>query len=323
MNFKHLQTFVTICECGTVSRAAAQLRITQPALSRRIEALQNELGLRLFDNRGRRLLLTSEGKEFLRHSRALLAQAETVLATGRALGDGRAGVLRIGGAPHTLAAFFPSFVTEYEKQNSDVRIRLFEAGAAKLLTMIEHGELHFAVTLALGHDHLAKVLLPAVQLLALTAPRSRYGGDGRIEIGSLRDVPLLVMPPGYATRETFDAACRIAGVHGSVVFESATLSTLAAFAEAAWGCRRAGDIQEKRRARADWRIGIAPQASHHAARRSLGQQQTASALRRRFSRGVFGARKSPHARWPPQPRQVASAVSDLHPHRPAPCRKLQ
>ena len=235
MNFKHLQTFVTICECGTVSRAAAQLRITQPALSRRIEALQNELSLRLFDNRGRRLLLTSEGKEFLRHSRALLAQAEAVLATGRALGDGRAGVLRVGGAPHTLAAFFPSFVTEYEKQNPDVRIRLFEAGAAKLLTMIEHGELHFAVTLALGHDHLAKQLLPAVQLLTLTAPRSPYGGHGRVEVGSLRDVPLLVMPPGYATRETFDAACRIAGVRGSVVFESAALNALAAFAEAGHG----------------------------------------------------------------------------------------
>ncbi|HET7156040.1 MAG TPA: LysR family transcriptional regulator [Hyphomicrobiaceae bacterium] len=235
MNFKHLQTFVTICECGTVSRAAAQLRITQPALSRRIEALQNELSLRLFDNRGRRLLLTSEGKEFLRHSRALLAQAEAVLATGRALGDGRAGVLRVGGAPHTLAAFFPSFVTEYEKQNPNVRVRLFEAGAAKLLTMIEHGELHFAVTLALGHDHLAKQLLPAVQLLTLTAPRSPYGGHGRVEVASLRDVPLLVMPPGYATRETFDAACRIAGVRGSVVFESAALNALAAFAEAGHG----------------------------------------------------------------------------------------
>ena len=48
----------------------------------------------------------------------------------------------------------------------------------------------------------------------------------------MRAVPLLVMPPGYATRETFDAACRIAGVHGSVMFESAALSTLAAFAEA-------------------------------------------------------------------------------------------
>jgi len=235
MNLKYLQTFVAICECGTVSRAATQLRITQPALSRRIKALQEELGLTLFDNLGRRLLLTSEGKEFLRHSRVLLAQAEAVLATGRALGGGRAGVLRIGGAPHTLAAFFPSFVTKYEKQNPGVRIRLFEAGAAKLLTMIEHGELHFAVTLALGHDYLAKRPLPAVQLLVLTARRSRYAGDGRVDIGTLGDVPLLVMPPGYATRETFDAACRIAGVHGSVVFESAALNTLAAFAEAGQG----------------------------------------------------------------------------------------
>jgi DNA-binding transcriptional LysR family regulator len=235
MNFKYLQTFVTICECGTVSRAATQLRITQPALSRRIKALQEELGLTLFDNLGRRLLLTNEGKEFLRHSRALLAQTEAVRAAGRALGGGRAGVLRIGGAPHTLAAFFPSFVTKYEKQNPDVRIRLFEAGAAKLLTMIEQGELHFAVTLPLGHDHLAKRLIPPVQLLVLAAPRSRYGKAGRVDIGTLADAPLLVMPPGYATRETFDAACRIAGVHGSVVFESAALNTLAAFAEAGHG----------------------------------------------------------------------------------------
>jgi DNA-binding transcriptional LysR family regulator len=193
------------------------------------------LGLTLFDNLGRRLSLTSEGEEFLRHSRALLAQADAVLATARALGGGRAGVLRIGGAPHTLAAFFPSFVSKYEKQNPGVRVRLFEGGAAKLLTMIEHGELHFAVTLALGHDHLAKRPIPAVQLLVLTAPRSRYAGDGTIDVGTLGGAPLLVMPPGYATRETFDAACRIAGVHGSVVFESAALSTLAAFAEAGHG----------------------------------------------------------------------------------------
>jgi DNA-binding transcriptional LysR family regulator len=235
MNFKNLQTFVTICECGTVSRAATKLRITQPALSRRIKALQEELGLTLFENSGRRLLLTREGEEFLRHSRALLGQADAVLATGRALGSGRAGILRVGGAPHTLAALFPSFVAKYEKQNPGVRVRLFEAGAAKLLTMIEQGELHFAITSPLGHDRFTKRLIPAVPLLVLTAPRSRYGGDGRVDIATLADIPLLVMPPGYATRETFDAACRIAGLHGSVVFESAALNALAAFAEAGHG----------------------------------------------------------------------------------------
>ena len=61
MNFKHLQTFVTICECGTVSRAAAQLRITQPALSRRIKALQEELGLPLFDNLGPPAIVDERG----------------------------------------------------------------------------------------------------------------------------------------------------------------------------------------------------------------------------------------------------------------------
>lgn len=131
--------------------------------------------------------------------------------------------------------FFPSFVSQFEKQNPGVRIELFEAGAAKLLMMIAHGELHFAVTLELGHGHLAKRLIPPVQLLVLTAPRSRYGENGKVAIETLGDVPLLVMPPGYATRETFDAACRIAGVHGSVTFESASLSTLAAFAEAGHG----------------------------------------------------------------------------------------
>ena len=177
-----------------------------------------------------------------------------MLATGRALGDGRAGVLRIGGAPHTLAAFFPSFVTEYEKQNPDVRVRLFEAGAAKLLTMIEHGELHFAVTLALGHDHLAKQLLPAVQLLTLTAPRSHMAGTARSR-SKLARCSVARHAAGIATRETFDAACRIAGVRGSVVFESAALNALAALRKPGMGlpsCRRHSGEKASACGLADW-----------------------------------------------------------------------
>ena len=65
MDLKHLRTFVTVAELGTVSRAALQLRITQPALSRQIADLERELGLTLFDRVGRRLLLTGEGDQLL------------------------------------------------------------------------------------------------------------------------------------------------------------------------------------------------------------------------------------------------------------------
>ena len=65
MDLRHVRTFVTIAELGTVSRAAEHLRIAQPALSRQIGDLEKELGIKLFDRVGRRLLLTGEGEQLL------------------------------------------------------------------------------------------------------------------------------------------------------------------------------------------------------------------------------------------------------------------
>lgn len=75
MDLRHLRTFVTVAELGTVSKAADRLRIAQPALSRQIATLEQDLGLRLFDRVGRRLVLTSAGEELLGDCRGLLSQA--------------------------------------------------------------------------------------------------------------------------------------------------------------------------------------------------------------------------------------------------------
>ena len=61
MDLRHARTFVAVAELGTVSKAAQQLRIAQPALSRQINHLERELGLKLFDRVGRRLMMTGEG----------------------------------------------------------------------------------------------------------------------------------------------------------------------------------------------------------------------------------------------------------------------
>jgi len=236
MDTRQLAAFCAVVERRSFSQAADRLGVTQPAVSLQVRALEKRLGTQLLDRSGRRVEPTEAGWRLYRGAQRMLALEDQLVADVAASGQGAlAGDLVLGASTGPAAVAIPVALAEFQRQNPDVRVRLFEAGAAKLLTMIEHGELHFAVTLALGHDHLAKQLLPAVQLLTLTAPRSPYGGHGRVEVGSLRDVPLLVMPPGYATRETFDAACRIAGVRGSVVFESAALNALAAFAEAGHG----------------------------------------------------------------------------------------
>jgi DNA-binding transcriptional LysR family regulator len=72
MDLRHIRTFVTVAEVGTVSKAASRLHVAQPALSRQIAHLEDELGVRLFDRAGRRLLLTGEGEQLLSDCRGLL-----------------------------------------------------------------------------------------------------------------------------------------------------------------------------------------------------------------------------------------------------------
>src|SRR5262249_7397235 len=141
MNLKHLQTFAVIAKHGSVAKAADELRITQPALSRQIKTLQEQLDLKLFDLVGRRLSLTAEGKEIVKHCHGLLVHAGTVFEDARSLGQGKTGVLNVGAAPQTIARYFPSFLQSYQKDAPDVRVRLVEAGAADLLAMVERGDL--------------------------------------------------------------------------------------------------------------------------------------------------------------------------------------
>jgi DNA-binding transcriptional LysR family regulator len=89
MDLRRLKTFAAVAEHGTVLRAAQVLHITQPALSRQIAGLEQEVGFELFERIGRRLLLTPRGEQFLKDSRSLLAHADLPQAQGaRQLADG-------------------------------------------------------------------------------------------------------------------------------------------------------------------------------------------------------------------------------------------
>ena len=80
MSLSQLQYFVTVAEEQHVTRAAERLRISQPPLSRQIQALEDELGQSLFERRGRGIVLTEFGRYFATKASALLDHAESVLA---------------------------------------------------------------------------------------------------------------------------------------------------------------------------------------------------------------------------------------------------
>lgn len=140
-------TAVTVTELGSISAAARKLRITQPALSRQLRDLQAEFGLRLFDQVGRRLELSTEGMELLPSCMTLLRQADDLLEHARSLRDAESGVLRVGVTPHSAANLLPGFLLKFATRHVRVRVELAEAGSFDQLEMLRRGELHAIIAM--------------------------------------------------------------------------------------------------------------------------------------------------------------------------------
>jgi DNA-binding transcriptional LysR family regulator len=238
VDLKRLRTFVAVAEHGSVSKAAEHLHITQPALSRQLQDLQQEFGVRLFELSGRRLRLTGEGEELLPYCRQVLGQAEAVAERARSLARGDTGVLRVSATPQMIESVFPGFLRRYAEECPGVQVRPVEAGAVEQMTLLERGEVHLAIGFHPGDERrFASLALPPLHVLAAYAPSLPIprAGRGNIEVGALANVPLLLLDRSFGSRKLLDAACRLARVEPRVLFEGAAPHTLLALAEAGLG----------------------------------------------------------------------------------------
>ena len=87
MSLDQLESFVVVAETGSVMRAARQLHISQPPLSRKIRAMEDELGTSLFERLPRGMRLTEEGQRFLPHAKAVLVAVEAARGSVQPLTD--------------------------------------------------------------------------------------------------------------------------------------------------------------------------------------------------------------------------------------------
>ena len=239
MDLRRLRTFVTVAEHGSVSKAAVALHITQPALSRQISSLEDEFGFELFERAGRRLLLTARGEQLLGDCRSLLTHAAVLSERAGALRRGDIHTLRIAGSALTVEGLFPTFLGCYAERHPDVKLMPLEADAAQHLGMLERGEAHLAIhvvnMMQIDDQRFAIHMLPQFQVLAACAPSLGIERTQSIDIRRLVRHPLLAPHPSFATRNIFDAACRLAGVRPNVLLESTAAHALLALAEAGHG----------------------------------------------------------------------------------------
>ena len=239
MDLRRARTFVTVAELGTVSKAALRLRVAQPALSRQLMDLEHELGLRLFDRVGRRLLLTGAGEQLLSGCRVLLNSASAVTEQAQLLRHGDTGILKIAGSPQHIESVLSQFLHRYAERYPKVEVKISEGTGSDILSLLERGEIHLGQNLLhavrLDERHYGSLALGSVELLAACRPSMSLGHGRTIEVARLAGLPLLLMDSGFGFRRAFDAASRMAGLKPTIMFESRNPHTLLALAEAGHG----------------------------------------------------------------------------------------
>src|SRR5262249_16871823 len=197
MDLRHLRTFVTVAEQGTVSKAALCLRVAQPALSRQVKELEEELGLRLFDRVRRRLVLTGEGEQLLGDCRAVLGAVGSLSERAQRLQRADTGILKVAATPQTIEGVLSTFLHQYAERRPNVHVKLTEAVGSNLLGVLERGDVHVSISLTqmvqADNHPFESFTLPPIEFLAACHPSLELGTAGNIDIVKLAPYPLLLL----------------------------------------------------------------------------------------------------------------------------------
>lgn len=242
MELRHLRYFVGVAEELHFARAAARLGISQPPLSQQIGALEQELGVRLFDRTSRSVKLTSAGAAFLDAARATLEQAERAVSLARRAARGELGELNLGF--NASAPFVPKIakaIYDFRQLYPDVELVLTElAGRPQPTALIDHALdacfLRSARRPDVG-ETIAVMPILRERLFVAMRPDHRLAAQDEVALRDLGGEPLLLYfrERGATFTDELFAMLRAVGVEPVVAHSVREVSTLFGLAAAGVG----------------------------------------------------------------------------------------
>ncbi|MEB5337536.1 LysR substrate-binding domain-containing protein [Pseudomonas aeruginosa] len=241
MELRHLRYFIAVAEELHFGRAAERLGISQPPLSQQIQALEEEIGARLFERTNRRVELTDAGRLFLDESRQVLAQVDKAVLLARRAHLGELGELKIGftsSAPFTST--IPSSIHAFRKAYPDVHLDLQEMSSRQVLKALLEESLQVGVIRPLAlPDAVHWVELfrePLVAVLRADHPLAAGSEDG-LAIAALAEEPFVFFPRSYGAGlyDQVIALTRQAGFSPRIAQEASEAMTIIGLVSAGLG----------------------------------------------------------------------------------------
>lgn len=239
MNSRQLQYAVMLSETGSFSSVAESLGITQPALSKQIMLLENEIGIKLFNRNTSPISLTAAGEHFIFEAKEILYKEDQLRRSMEDYKSGDKGTLTIGITPFRSSYLAADIVSRVRDRYPNVKVKIYEEGSDILRKGAAEGKYDFAVVNLPVDDTVLEATPMKEDSLVLILSESlirkypNLSGKKEIEFNECVDLPFAVVSPSQEMRILFDRLCALNGFSPNIAAEVTELKSVFGLAKKA------------------------------------------------------------------------------------------
>jgi DNA-binding transcriptional LysR family regulator len=220
--------FLTVARCGQITKAAEQLNMSQPALSRQIASIEKQFGTFLFNREGRGLRLNEAGEILERRIAKAVHELEEASREIESLRSNRASLISVGFLGTLGVSVVPALIREFcAFQKIPPTFHLTQGSWPSLREQLEQGE----ISLCFGApefpgNQFRWTPLYSEDLFLVVAADHALAKRGGIDLHEVADLPMIVLKEQFGLRQLTDELCRKAGFEPNIAFEADEVATL-------------------------------------------------------------------------------------------------
>lgn len=213
MDIVQLKTLIHVAELGSLSKAADRLHIAQPALSRQIRQLEQELGTYLFERHGRGMVITDIGREVLAHASRILEEMESIRTSAAGLRSSYRGSVTIGTPPTVAEIMTVPLARKIREEHPHLAVRFSSAFSGYLLDWLQRGDLDLAISYDPQPMHTLRIQPVMMESLMLVGPGDAgLKLDTPVRFASLENQQVVVPSTRHGLRTIVDNCAKQAEI---------------------------------------------------------------------------------------------------------------
>jgi DNA-binding transcriptional LysR family regulator len=227
MDLVLLRSFLAVADSGAITEAAERIGVTQPALSRRLQQLEDHLGVTLLARGRKGVQLTELGRLVHGEAQGIVARYEQMRETVASHQKLEGGTVRIGGGATAVSYILPEAIAAFQAAHPQVRFQLREAGSSEVADDVVAGRLELGVVTLPVRDRELDLTPLATDRVILVGRHDHPLARRRVvQIHELADQAFVAFEAGSALRQIIDGKLREAGVEVNVVMELRSIAAI-------------------------------------------------------------------------------------------------